>query len=125
MRLANILIVDDDREIADTLAELLIPAGHATRTASDGAEGLRRIAEDVPELILLDVEMPILDGPGMARALATQRDGHPPIPIIVVSASADIRQLAERMGTRHFVKKPFSMNLLIEVVEQALDSSRT
>jgi len=122
--LANILIVDDDREIAEALADLLLPSGHSARTASDGAQGLRRIAEDVPELILLDVEMPMLDGPGMARALAAQRNGYPPIPIVVISASANIRQLADQIGTRHFVKKPFSWDLLIEVVERALASAR-
>jgi CheY-like chemotaxis protein len=122
--LANILIVEDEREIAEGLAELLSEAGHGTRIAPDGVQGLRRIAEGVPDLILLDVEMPILDGPGMARALATERSGRPPIPIVVVSASPHIRRLAERIGTPHFVKKPFSLDRLIEVVNQALASSR-
>jgi FixJ family two-component response regulator len=44
--------------------------------------------------------------------------------MVVVSGSADIRGLAERIGTRHFVKKPFSLDLLIEVLDQALASSR-
>ena len=122
--MANILIVEDEREIAEALAELLSEVGHRTRVAPDGVQGLRRVAENVPDLILLDLEMPMLDGPGMALALATERSGRPPIPIVVVSASPQIRQVAERIGSRHFVKKPFSLDLLVEVVDQALASSR-
>jgi DNA-binding NtrC family response regulator len=118
--LANILIVDDDREIAETLAELLTPAGHLTRTASNGAEGLRMIADRVPDLILLDVEMPILDGPGMVKALALQHDPPLRIPIVLVSAAGNIREIAARIGTAHYVKKPFSLRRLIEIVNHAL-----
>jgi CheY-like chemotaxis protein len=60
----------------------------------------------------------------MARALAAERGRLPAIPIVVVSASAENRQLAERIGTRYFVKKPFSLDLLIEIVDQALASPR-
>jgi CheY-like chemotaxis protein len=85
--LANILIVEDDPEIADAVAALLTPAGHVTRTARNGVEGLRMVAEQPPDLILLDVEMPILDGPRMAEALAMQRAGLPRMPIVIVSAA--------------------------------------
>jgi CheY-like chemotaxis protein len=119
--LANILIVEDDCEIAETLAELLTPAGHVTRTAANGLEGLRMIADRVPDLILLDVEMPILDGPSMVKALAAaQHGGQPRIPIVVVSAAGNIREIAGRMGTPHYVKKPFSLGRLLELVTLAL-----
>jgi DNA-binding response OmpR family regulator len=118
--LANILIVEDDCEIAETVAELLTPAGHVTRTAANGLEGLRMIADRVPDLILLDVEMPILDGPGMVKALAGQHDGQPRIPIVVVSAAGNIRDIAGRIGTPHYVKKPFSLGRLLELVTLAL-----
>jgi DNA-binding NtrC family response regulator len=118
--LAKILIVEDDGEISTTMAEVLMEAGHATRTARNGIEGLRMISEDVPDLILLDLEMPILDGPGMARALAAQRDGMPRIPIVVASAGGHIREIAARMGSAHYLKKPFTLDRLLEVVKEAL-----
>jgi CheY-like chemotaxis protein len=118
--LANILIVEDDCDTAEGLAELLFAIGHDTRTAPNGLEGLRRIAERVPDVVLLDAEMPILDGPGMARRLADQRAGLPRIPIVLISAAANIRDLARQMSTPHFLKKPFSLNVLIHAIEQAL-----
>ena len=118
--LANILIVEDDLEIADAVAELLTPAGHTTRTACNGVEGLRMVAERHPDLILLDIEMPILDGPGMVEALVLQRGGQPPIPIVLVSAAHNIRKIAGWVGTPHYLKKPFSVDQMIEVVNLAL-----
>ena len=120
--MANILIVDDDSDIAEGLAELLFAVGHETRSAANGVEGLRRITEDVPDVVLLDAEMPVLDGPGMARTLGDRHAGQRPIPIVVLSGSADIRNIARRMGTPHFLKKPFSLALLIEVIAAALTS---
>ena len=120
--LANILIVEDDLEIAESVAEVLTPAGHATRTACNGVEGLRMVAERLPDLILLDVEMPILDGPEIAEALALQRVGQPPI--LIVSAARNIHKIAGWVGTPHYLKKPFSADQMIEVVDLALDSRR-
>ena len=120
--MANILIVEDDLEIAESVAELLTPAGHVTRTACNGVEGLRMVAERLPDLILLDVEMPILDGPGMAEALALQRSDLPRIPIVIVSAARNIHKIAGWVGTAHYLKKPFSAEKMIEVVDLALDS---
>ena len=122
--MANILIVEDDLEIAESVAEVLTPAGHATRTACNGVEGLRMVAERLPDLILLDVEMPILDGPGMAEALALKRTDLPRIPIVIVSAARNIHKIAGWVGTPHYLKKPFSADQMIEVVDLALDSRR-
>jgi two-component system, OmpR family, response regulator PrrA len=116
VKLPNILIVDDDIEIAEAVSELLTGAGHATRIARDGAAGLRQVADEAPDLILLDVEMPVLDGPGMARALAAQRAGQHPIPIVLVSAARDVRTIAGSVGALQFLKKPFSRHDLIEVL---------
>lgn len=120
--MASILVVEDDREIADAVADLLAQAGHVTRTARDGAEGLRLVADASPDLILLDVEMPILDGPGMAKALAIQRAGQRAIPIILISAARDLRNIAGAVGTLHYLKKPFGENHLLEIVNGVLRS---
>ena len=92
--------------------------------AANGVEGLRQVAEELPDLILLDIEMPILDGPGMAEALAIQRVGQPQIPIVLVSAGRQIRQIAGLVGTPHYLKKPFSTGQMIEIVSEALGARR-
>ncbi len=119
--MANILIVEDDLETADALAELLTPAGHVTRTACNGVEGLRMVAERLPDLILLDVEMPILDGPGMAEALAIQRVGQPRIPIVLVSGARNLQKIAAWVGTAHYLRKPVSVDQMLAIVNRALD----
>jgi DNA-binding response OmpR family regulator len=120
--LASILVVEDDFEIAGAIADLLTEAGHMPRTARNGAEGLRLVADESPDLILLDVEMPVLDGPGMAKALAIQRAGERPIPIILISAARDLRSIAGAVGTLHYLKKPFSLNGLLQIVSNVLDA---
>lgn len=120
VNLPSILIVEDDFEIAATIAELLTGSGHVTRTACNGVEGLRQIGAAAPDLILLDVEMPILDGPGMAHALATERAGKTPIPIVLVSAARDIEMVARRVGTPHYLKKPFSLDRLTKLIDGVL-----
>lgn len=64
--MANLLIVDDDGDVAQAVVDVLSGEGHAVRIASDGIEGLARLKERKPDLILLDVDMPRLTGPAMA-----------------------------------------------------------
>lgn len=118
--MANILIVEDDLETAGAVAELLTPAGHVTRTACNGVEGLRMVAERIPDLILLDVEMPILDGPGMAETLASERAGQPRIPIVLVSGARNIQKIAAWVGTAHYLRKPFSVEQMLAIVNRTL-----
>jgi CheY-like chemotaxis protein len=122
--LANILIVEDDPDAAETLADILNDEGYETRTAPDGLQGLQRVAEQIPDLILLDLEMPILDGRGMAAALAIQGQGAPPIPIALVSGSPHLRRMADRLGTPHYLQKPFSASDAIALVRRALAAPR-
>ena len=118
----SILIVEDDSEIADAMAELLISSGHVTRIACNGVDGLRQIGEAAPDLILLDVEMPVLDGPGMAKALAIQRAAERPIPIVLISAARDIKTAARLVGTPHYLEKPFSFDELLALIDRVLYS---
>jgi CheY-like chemotaxis protein len=124
VRLPNILIVDDDLEIANRLKDIFVPAGYATRVARNGLEGLQEATRGPPDIILLDVEMPILDGPGMAEALAIQRAGQPSIPIVLISASSRLQKIAEWVGTPFFLRKPFGTGQIIDLVNEALGARR-
>ena len=122
--MSSILIVEDDLEIAEALADLLAFAGHRTRTARNGVEGLEKIAEEDPDLILLDVEMPILDGPGMAAELALKIGGTPGIPIILISGSVDLAATAARAKIPHHLAKPFEADAVVALVQRVLASLR-
>ena len=85
---AVILIVDDERANRRLLQVLLKPKGYVTRTATDGTEALASIAADPPDLILLDVMMPGLDGRAVASAVKAD-PATSNIPIIMVTAQSD------------------------------------
>ena len=104
---AVILIVDDERANRRLLQVLLKPKGYVTRTATDGTEALASIAADPPDLILLDVMMPGLDGRAVASAVKAD-PATSNIPIIMVTAQTDRqgRLAALDAGAEDFLSKP-------------------
>ncbi len=120
----NILIVEDDLEIAEALADVLVSAGYEARIARNGLEGLEKLAEEEPDLILLDVEMPLLDGPGMASKLAVQIRREPAIPIILISGSVDLAMTAARAGIPDYLAKPFEADAVVALIARVLASRR-
>jgi CheY-like chemotaxis protein len=86
---ARILVVDDQPENRDLLAYLLRYFGHTVSVASDGAAGVRAALADVPDLVLMDIAMPVIDGLAAAR----QMRSHPELantPLIAISATGSI-----------------------------------
>jgi CheY-like chemotaxis protein len=118
----NVLIVDDDRESSHRLADVLAATGHLTRVAANGVEGLREVERDPPDVILLDVEMPVLDGAEIAQALAVGRAGKASIPIVLISASRHLEEIADLVGTPYFLRKPFGIRQAISLVNDALEA---
>jgi DNA-binding NtrC family response regulator len=118
--MANLLVVDDDSDMGDICAELFRSEGHSVRIARGGAEGLKLVASELPDLILLDVEMPDLSGPDMAYRMFIHDAGEEEIPIVLSSGVLNLRAVAEQVGTPYFVGKPFSVERLLDLVERAL-----
>ena len=125
--MAHVLIVDDDLDIADLSRELLEAAGYRTRIAHTGEEGLACLsAERLPDCVLLDVDMPVLDGPGMAHRMLVHNAGQESVPILLVSARDDLPELAARMGTPYFLAKASADygRLLLKILDRALTERR-
>jgi CheY-like chemotaxis protein len=120
----SILVVDDDRDVAESLEMLLEAEGYSVRLAYDGREGLARVHAMKPDLIVLDVEMPLLDGPGMALQLLIQDNGFESIPIVLVSGSSALSAIASRVGTTYAVSKPFNVDDFLALVARALEERR-
>ena len=121
--MANILIVDDDLDIAELSSDLLKAAGHLTQTRSNGEEGLESLeARPFPDCVLLDVDMPTLNGPQMAHQMLLNDAGEERIPILLVSGRQDLADVAGRMGTPYFLKKgsPDYGHALLRVLDRAL-----
>src|SRR5688572_4484014 len=95
--MANLLLVDDDGDLIETLAEVLRSVGHDVRTARDGEEGLQALHDaPLPDVVVLDVDMPVLSGPGMAHEMLLHDAGEEKIPVMLVSGSPDLAQIAGR-----------------------------
>jgi two-component system, OmpR family, response regulator MprA len=118
--LADVLIVDDDADLLAALTDVLAIEGYRLRGAGNGAEGLCRLSERLPDLVLLDVDMAVLDGPGMALQMSLHGQGWEKIPILLMSAGVGLSEIARRLGTPYFLAKPFSLLQLTELLTRAL-----
>ncbi len=120
----DILIVEDNKDIGDIMNELLTMEGYIVRWAKNGEEGLTQMDMKLPDLILLDIEMPVLDGPGMAVKILIHDAGYEDIPIVVLSGVADIEQVAQKIGTPHHLVKPFRVETLLSKIILALEDGK-
>lgn len=110
-----ILVVDDDSTILVSVAELLELEGYAVVTAANGAEALELTGDLRPELVLLDMRMPVLDGWAYAREV--RHRGFAPR-IVIMTAAQDARRWADEIGADDYIPKPFEADALIATVER-------
>jgi CheY-like chemotaxis protein len=122
--MAELLLVEDDEDIAECLRSVLEDEGHVVRVAENGQDGLDRVTEAMPDAVLLDVEMPVLDGPGMAQRLFVRNCGHERIPIVLLSGVSDLDRIAERVGTPYFLTKPYRIEDLVGLLQLVLTERR-
>lgn len=108
----TIALVDDDRNIITSVSILLESEGYKVRTYRDGEEGLAGILSNPPDLVVLDIKMPRMDGMEMLGQL--RKDSQIPV-IFLTSKDDEIDELLGlRMGADDFIRKPFSQRLLLE-----------
>jgi DNA-binding NtrC family response regulator len=117
---ARVLIVDDDEDILEALADIVAAEGHRVCLAHDGIEGLRCLESDPVDLILLDVEMPRLSGPEMAYEIFVRDAGVEKIPIVLLSGKLGLDRVARAIGTPYFIPKPCSAEQLLAFIDRAL-----
>jgi CheY-like chemotaxis protein len=115
----DILVVDDDPDIRDTVREILEGEGYAVRSAENGEEALEMLGEATPCVMLLDMMMPVMSGPEVLIELErTHRLGS--LPVVVVSA-----HISQCEGVRQVLKKPVALDVLLEVVGRYCDLPQT
>jgi CheY-like chemotaxis protein len=122
----KILVVEDDQNLRITLTELLRLEGYAVISARDGDEGYMQALAHLPDLIVTDLNMPILDGVELAQLIRRERGKLSEVPIMALSANLNGYHLPERMnsGINRFVDKASSdRNTLISTVRSMLDES--
>ncbi|HEX8434015.1 response regulator [Archangium sp.] len=114
-----VLVVDDDPDILEALSEILEAEGFEIRRARNGKEALERLEPHPPQLILLDLMMPVMDGWEFAQRMR-QRPPVATIPIIVLSADRNVGSKATDIGAVGHLAKPFELNDLLDMVRRAL-----
>ena len=114
----TIALVDDDRNILTSLRMLLEAEGYKTQTYNDGASALDGLAENPPDLAILDIKMPRMDGMELLRRLRQRSE----LPVIfLTSKDEEIDELfGLKMGADDFIRKPFPQRLLVERVKAVL-----
>lgn len=115
----TILIVDDEFGSTDVLAAALEDEGYRVFTAPNGKRGLERLAENKPDLVLLDFMMPLMNGAQMAAAMRKD-PAYRDIPIIMMSAVTEPAVRERFSDYRAFLRKPFSMAALLQAIHGLL-----
>ncbi|MDI6641102.1 MAG: response regulator transcription factor [Elusimicrobiota bacterium] len=118
----KILIAEDDRPLASLLHSLLKDAGYETKTAFDGASALKSIKEFKPDLVLLDVMLPLIDGYRICKTLSeeTQYEQMPKIVILAVRKTDQDKKISEFAGADMFITKPFDPDDLLNKIKTLL-----
>jgi len=114
----NILVVDDERDFAETLGSRLEEAGHRVRLALTGEEALAEIARDDIDVLILDLKMPGMDGLEVLRRVKAD---HPILEVLLLTGHADVPSAVEgmRAGAFDYLQKPTDHRELLEKLEAA------
>jgi CheY-like chemotaxis protein len=119
--MARILVVDDDPVVLDLVKDLLLMQGHSVASAGDGQQALAKLAEEPFELLVIDRNMPIMDG--IAAVTALRRDPRlASLKVLMFTSMADpaSREEALRAGVDGFLRKPVQMQEFTATVRGAL-----
>jgi CheY-like chemotaxis protein len=112
-------VVEDDASILDVVRTALESEGYDVCTATNGKEGLDRLIQCRPSLVLLDMRMPILDGWEFARELKRRSID---VPVVVMTAAQNARRWAEEIEADAYLSKPFDLDDLLETVARHRES---
>ncbi len=117
--MARILIADDDLKIQDIVSEILSAGGHQVSVCTNGAETLKEAAENPPDLILLDVCLPVIDGYSVALKIL-QDEKTKDVPVIMLVSSKAEKEKASELSVGKTLNKPFKPQDLISAVNEVL-----
>lgn len=123
MTTERVLIVDDEKNIASSLKDILNDEGYEVSVAGDGLGALEMIQSDPPDLVLLDIWLPGMDG---IEVLKTVKTYHPEIEVLIMSGhgTIDTAVQATKLGAYDFIEKPFSLDQLTQSVESVFKDKK-
>lgn len=116
----RVLIVDDDEDMQALLQTVLERQKYEVVTAEDGIAALQELEKEAPDLIVLDLMMPRMDGYAFTEELR-QRGLQSTIPIIVLSADVNAKQKADQLGADSYIAKPFDVRDLMDEISHFIE----
>ena len=119
--MTKILVVDDESDIRRLLIDELTDSGYETIEAGNGAEALDRVYTDCPDIVLLDLMMPVLDGIHVLQVLKfNARTADLPVVLLTAVSADESEQRAMELGVNHYVAKPWEPGTIQTIVKVAL-----
>ena len=117
----SVLVVEDDRNIAELLQMYLEKEGYAVTIAGDGGQGLSKFRAIKPDLVLLDVMMPVMDGLAVCKAI--RAEGNTPVIMLTAKSETDDKVAGLKSGADDYITKPFEMKEVLARIEAVLRRS--
>jgi CheY-like chemotaxis protein len=118
-QMKTVLVVEDDADILSSLAEVIREEGYEVHTAANGYQALAEVQRHTPDLIFLDLMMPIMNGwkflEELRRRFPTYR-----APIVLLSAATGLEETAARLDVKYFLKKPFELRDVMRIAHEHL-----
>ncbi len=117
----SILVIEDDASVRSLLDKALSAKGYSVRLVADGLEGLTTLESNTPDLMIVDIMMPRLDGMTFVKAIKGNETTNP-IPVIFLTAKNDPKTMIAgiNLGAKYYVTKPFQLDELLSKVAKAL-----
>jgi CheY-like chemotaxis protein len=119
----TVLVVDDEFGVAEVLQAILEDEGYRVVTAINGKQGLMRLAEGMPDIVLLDFMMPIMNGAAMLAAMQANTN-YAPIPVVMMSSLNEDVIAEAATGYAGFIRKPFLVKQVVETIARLLPGGR-
>jgi CheY-like chemotaxis protein len=112
----RILVVDDDPGVRGVVGDALRQDGYQVDDAANGEQALAAFGKHRPDALVLDLEMPVMDGPTLVRMLR-ERTKWGAVPLVIMSGVAGAADAGSQLGTRAYLDKPFELSELLHSVE--------
>jgi CheY-like chemotaxis protein len=120
-----LLVVDDDAGTRMLLTELFNANGYAVVLAENGEEGLKQLLDYAPDVVVLDLQMPVMDGWRFRAEQKTLQNGRvATVPVVLLTGTGNAAKSAEALHAAGFIEKPFEPDLLLDAVLKALRMSQ-
>jgi CheY-like chemotaxis protein len=119
LAMTRILVVDDDLSVRSVVGDALRQEGYEVDAVGNGRQALAAFGKHRPDALVLDLEMPVMDGPTLVRTLR-ERTRWGAVPLVVVSGTAGAVNAGLQLGAQAFLSKPFELSELLRSVERVV-----